>query len=99
MTGVGGSDSFRTDLENYRRLRFKLAECESAGTMDEALLDEVVLAEDRLMGALATHVIVVLTKFEIAMNAAPAVNREWVNTIRSDLMYLGGLDASPLAGL
>jgi len=80
-------------------LRFRLAECESAGSIDETLLDEIVLAEDRLMGAVATSIVVILAKFEIATNGEPAIHRKWVETIRGDLMYLGGLDASPLGGL
>lgn len=94
--GGQDSDEFRADLNAYRRLRYKLAECESAGGLDENLLDEIVEAEDRLMAAVATSIIVVLTKFEIATYDLPLLNHSWVNTIRADLMQLAGLDASPL---
>ena len=83
-------------MNTYRRLRYKLAECESAGGLDEALLDEIVEAEDLLMAAEATSILMVLTKFEIATSDLPLLNQSWVNTIRADLMHLAGLDASPL---
>ena len=94
--GGQDSDEFRADLNAYRRLRYKLAECASAGALDETLLDEIVLAEDRLMSAVATSILVVLTKFEIATSDLPLLNHSWVNTIRADLMQLARLDASPL---
>ena len=90
------AEEFRLNLNTYRRLRYKLAECESAGGLDEALLDEIVEAEDLLMAAEATSILMVLTKFEIATSDLPLLNQSWVNTIRADLMYLAGLDASPL---
>ncbi len=90
------AEEFRLNLNTYRRLRYKLAECESAGGLDEALLDEIVEAEDLLMAAEATSILMVLTKFEIATSDLPLLNQSWVNTIRADLMHLAGLDASPL---
>lgn len=94
----GGEDpeAFRADLDSYRRLRYKLSERESAGVFDENLVDEIVTLEDRLMAAAATSILVVLTKFEIATHDLPLVHQPWVSTIRTDMMYLGGLDSSPL---
>lgn len=89
-------DEFKADLDTYRRLRFKLTECESAGIFDESLVDEIVLLEDRLMAAAATSLIVVLTKFEIATIDLPSLHHPWISVIRTDMMQLGGLDASPL---
>lgn len=94
--GGQDSDELRADLNAYRRLRYKLAECASAGALDETLLDEIVVIEDRLMASVATSILVVLTKFEIATNDLPLLNEDWVTTIRADLMHLGGFDASPL---
>ncbi len=98
QTGYGGDDSedFRTDLNTYRRLRYRLAECESAGSFDEALVDEIVTIEDRLMATVATSLAVILTKFEIATCDLSTIHHPWVATIRADIMHLGGLDSSPL---
>lgn len=96
VPGGDASDEFRADLNTYRRLRYRLSECESAGSFDEALVDEIVTVEDRLMAAVATSLLVVLTKFEIATSDLPTVHHPWISTIRSDIMHLGGLDASPL---
>lgn len=92
----GGSDDFRSDVEAYRRLGFRLAESRSAGAFDEYLLDEIMQAEDRVMGAAPTNLAVILTKFEIATEDHPGLNQDWLATIRADIMQLGGLDSSPL---
>lgn len=96
ITGERGPDGFQADLNAYRRLRYQLAELESKGDLDEALIENVVAAEDRLMAAAATSLTVVLTKFEIAASHQFLVNRAWFDTIRTDLMLLCGLDSSPL---
>lgn len=92
----GGSEGFKSDVEAYRRLRYRLAETRSAGAFDEYLLDEIMQAEDRVMSAAPASLAVILTKFEIATEDQPGLNRDWVTTIRLDMMQLGGLDSSPL---
>ena len=96
FSGNGESEEFWDDLNSYRRLRFKLSECESAGSVDEALVDEIVVLEDRLMATAATSITVILTKFEIATTDLSGVHHPWISTIRADMMQIGGLDASPL---
>lgn len=92
----GASEEFKAELDAYRRLRFRLDESESAGRMDEDLLDGIVVAEDRLMAAPPTSLFVILTKYEIFASHAMQLNPTWVATIRTDLMHLGGIDRSPL---
>lgn len=96
LSGGEDPEKFREDLNSYRRLRYKLAECESAGVFDESLVDEIVILEDRLMATAATSITVVLTKFEIATIDLPAIHHPWVSIIRTDMMQLSGLDSSPL---
>ena len=94
--GQNGPQDFQADLSAYRRLRFQLAELENSGDLDENLIENIVAAEDRLMGAPATSLIVVLTKFEIAASHEFQGSHAWFDTIRTDLMQLCGLDSSPL---
>lgn len=92
----GGPDEFKADVEAYRRLRFRLTESRSAGAFDEYLLDEIMQAEDRVMGAPPANLAVILTKFEIATEDQPGLNQDWIAIIHLDMMQLGGLDSSPL---
>ena len=92
----GGSEGFKADVEAYRRLRYRLAETRSAGAFDEYLLDEIMQAEDRVMGAPPANLAVILTKFEIATEDQPGLNQDWIAIIHLDMMQLGGLDSSPL---
>lgn len=92
----GGSDEFRSNVEAYRRLRYRFAEARSAGAFDEHLLDEIMQAEDRVMAAAPLDLAVILTKFEIATEDQPGLNQVWVAIIRADIMQLGDLDSSPL---
>lgn len=94
--GAGGADEFRSNVEAYRRLRYRFAEARSAGAFDEQLLEEIMQAEDRVMSAAPLDLAVILTKFEIATEDQPGLNQVWVATIRADIMQLGDLDASPL---
>lgn len=90
-------ESFPAALESYRRLRLELAECERSDSITERLLDDFVCAEERIMAMPATDLMIVLVKFEIAMSGQITLEKGWVETIRNDLMRLGGLEESPLS--